>query len=256
MTFNHLFLASAALAMAASFSSCITDDKDANTEWLPTFADFNDLGYWSGCYDTDASHVDINGLRLSHSASSFEWDGVAYCSWNGFCPSRATDNADYSDGDWTAHQWTSITGGGVAGEGSPYVVGFWKTDGGETSCRLTMADGSVFYPDDMYITNTSYGYYAMKNGTHFSHAFTADDNCVLQINGYLNGARKYSTVYVYLAKGTDILDYWKKVEVSKLGNVDTIVFTMTSTDSGQWGMNNPAYFCIGSMRYNKVGDTK
>ncbi len=256
MTFKHLFLASAALTMAASFSSCVTDDKKTDTDWLPTFADFNEQGYWSGCYNTANSHVDVNGLRFSHTATAFEWDGVAYYSWYGFCPSRSTDNTDYSDGDWTDHQWSSVTGGGVAGEGSPYIVGFWKTDGGESSCRMSMADGSVFYPDDLYVTNSSYGYYAMKNGTSFNRAFTAEDNCVLQINGYLNGARKYATVYVYLANGTDILDHWKKVELSKLGNVDTIVFTMTSTDSGQWGMNNPAYFCIGSMSYNKVANEK
>ena len=254
MTFKHIFLAGAVLAVSASFSSCVTDDKDANTEWLPTFTAFNEQGYWNECYNPANAYVDINGIRLSHSATAFEWDGVTYYSWYGFCPSRSTDNSDYSGADWTEHQWSSITGGGVAGEGTPYVVGFWKTDGGETSCRMSLTDGATFYPDDLYVTNTSYGYYAMKNGTAFSRAFTADDKCVLLINGYLDGVRKLDTIQVYLANGTNILDYWKKVEVSKLGNVDTLVFTMTSTDSGQWGMNNPAYFCIGSMRYNKVSE--
>lgn len=115
-----------------------------------------------------------------------------------------------------------------------------------------MADGSVFYPDDLYVTNTSYGYYAMKNGTPFNHAFTEKDNCVLKINGYLDGVRKFTTIDVYLAKGTNILDYWKEVELSKLGNVDTVVFTMESTDTGSYGMNNPAYFCIGAFSYNIV----
>lgn len=250
MTFKNLFLAATALLLAGTFSSCVSDDKDTEHEWLPEFSNFNEQGYWSDCYNTSLNYVDVNGMRFTHSASTYEWEGVSFGSWYGFCPSESTDNADYTGNDWTEHQWSSITGGGVAGAGSPYIVGFWKTDGGETSCRMRMADGSVFYPDDLYVTNTSYGYYAMKNGTAFSKAFSADDSCVLLINGYLNGARKYDTVHVYLAKGTDILDYWKKIEVSKLGNVDTLVFTMKSTDSGQWGMNNPAFFCIGSMRYN------
>ena len=132
MTFKHIFLAGAAMAVTASFSSCVTDDKDANTEWLPSFTAFNEQGYWNECYNTANTYVDINGIRLSHSATAFEWDGVTYYSWYGFCPSRSTDNADYTGADWTEHQWSSITGGGVAGEGTPYVVGFWKTDGGKT----------------------------------------------------------------------------------------------------------------------------
>lgn len=214
------------------------------------FSDFNEQGYWKGCYDTSGSYVDVNGFRFTHSAESYDWGGVTYSSWYGFCPSRSTDNADYSDQDWMQHQWSSITGGGVGGASTPYLVGFWKTDGGETSCRMTMPDGGVFYPDDLYVTNTTYGYYAMKNGTAFNHAFTDDDSCVLCINGYLDGVRKYQTLQVYLAKGTKILDYWKKVEISKLGNVDTLVFTITSTDTGEWGINNPTYFCLGGMKYN------
>jgi len=253
MTFKHLFLIAVAISYPATFSSCVSEDKDTDNEWLPEFNDFNEQGYWNDCYDTSHTYVDINGLRFSHAASVYEWDGVKYSSWYGFCPSKATDNDDYSGADWTMHQWSSITGGGVAGANSPYVIGFWKTDGGESSCKITLSDGSVFYPDDLYVTNTSYGYYAMKNGTAFNRAFTSNDSCVLCINGYLDGARKTDTVYVYLAHGTDILDNWEKVEISKLGNVDTLVFTLTSTDTGQWGMNNPAYFCIGSMRYTRIG---
>lgn len=199
MNFKHfIFTAAAAMCLC----SCGTEDKETEHEWLPEFSDFNEQGYWKGCYDTSGSYVDVNGFRFTHSAESYDWGGVTYSSWYGFCPSRSTDNADYSDQDWMQHQWSSITGGGVGGASTPYLVGFWKTDGGETSCRMTMPDGGVFYPDDLYVTNTTYGYYAMKNGTAFNHAFTDDDSCVLCINGYLDGVRKYQTLQVYLAKGT------------------------------------------------------
>lgn len=247
MTVKHIFLATLA---AALLSACGTEDKKTENDWLPTFTDFNAEGVWTGCYDTDVNYVDINGFRFTHHGQADVYDGISYRSWYGFCPSKSTDNADYSASDWTAHQWTSITGGGVAGEGSPYLVGFWKTDGGDSSCRMTRTDGSVFYPDDLYVTNTSWGYYAMKNGSAFSRPFTDDDTCILHITGYLAGVRKFQSIQVYLAKGTNILDYWKKIELSKLGNVDTVVFTITSTDSGQWGINNPTYFCLGGMKYN------
>lgn len=247
MNLKHLFIASVAVAALAA---CGTEDKDVEHNWTASFSDFNSEGYWNGCYNEDANYVDIDGFRFTHHAESYEWEGVTYGSWYGFCPSRSTDNADYSNGDWLAHQWSAITGGGVAGSGTPYVVGFWKTDGGETSCIMTRADGAVFYPDDLYVTNTSYGYYAMKNGTAFNHAFTEADECILHVAGYLGDVRKNSTVDIYLAKGTDILDEWKKAELSKLGNVDRLVFTISSSDTGQWGINNPTYFCIGAMEYN------
>lgn len=249
MDLKHLFIMAVA---AMTITSCDPEDKDTDYDWTPVFTDFNEEGYWKDCYNTALNRVDVNGVRFSHQAEGFEYDGVSYYSWYGFCPSESSDNADYSDGIWTDHQWTSVTGGGVAGKGSPYMVACWRTDGGETSCRMSMADGKAFYPDDLYVTNTTYAYYAMKNGTPFNHAFGADDSCVLKINGYLDGVRKYETVVVYLAKGTSILDYWKEVEISKLGNVDTIVFTMESTDTGSYGMNNPAYFCIGAFSYSLV----
>ncbi|MEZ3525377.1 MAG: DUF4465 domain-containing protein [Muribaculaceae bacterium] len=254
MTLKTILIPAASVMLALGFASCVSDDKDTNNEWVPQFSQFNEAGYWTDCNNPAITSLDVNGVTLSHSATIFEWEGNTFASWNGFCPSKSTDNADYTGADWTQHQWSSITGGGVAGPGTPYIVACWRTDSGESSCRMRMTDGSAFYPDDLYITNSSYAYYAMKNGTAFNRPFTASDECVLLINGYLNGHRKTDTVYVYLAKGTDILNYWKKIEVSKLGTVDTIVFTMKSSDTSELGMNTPAYFCIGSMRYNVHND--
>lgn len=249
MTFKHLIFA---ILATGALSSCVSNDKKTDVEWVPSFSDFNSQGYWTDCFNPSANQVVVGDLCFSHHVESYEYDGATYSSWFGFCPSRVNDTADYSD-DWTSHQWASIAGGGVGGADSPYVVACWNT-GDANSCTLTLADHGVFYPDDLYVTNTSYAYYAMKNGTAFSRAFGPDDRCLLEITGYLNGVKKQVKVEVYLAHGTDILNTWKNIEVSKLGSVDTLVFSMTSTDSGQWGMNTPAYFCIGSMGYTEMTD--
>ncbi|MDE6497382.1 MAG: DUF4465 domain-containing protein [Muribaculaceae bacterium] len=249
MTFKHIFFA---LIAAGAFSSCVSDDKKTDVDWVPEFSDFNSQGYWTDCYKPGTTGVVVSDMLFSHSVESYDYDGVTYSSWFGFCPSKVNDTADHSD-DWTSHQWASIAGGGVGGPDSPYIVACWNTTNAN-SCTLSLADHGVFYPDDLYVTNTTYGYYAMKNGTAFSRAFGPDDRCMLEITGYLNGVKKFSTIEIFLARGTDILDTWKNIEVSKLGSVDTMVFTMTSTDSGQWGMNTPAYFCIGSMGYTEMAD--
>ena len=57
-----------------------------------------------------------------------------------------------------------------------------------------------------------------------------------------------------LANGTDIYRTWMKCDLSSLGNVDYIYFTMTTTDmtvseTGSW-MNTPAYFALDRLEAN------
>jgi hypothetical protein len=47
-----------------------------------------------------------------------------------------------------------------------------------------------------------------------------------------------------LADGMDIINRWQRVDLSPLGNVNKIVFELTSTDNGEYGMNTPSYFCL------------
>ena len=47
-----------------------------------------------------------------------------------------------------------------------------------------------------------------------------------------------------LADGLDIVDSWQRVDLSSLGNIDKIIFELTSTDMGEYGMNTPSYFCL------------
>ena len=52
----------------------------------------------------------------------------------------------------------------------------------------------------------------------------------------------------WIAEGMNILKEWKKVDLTSLGKVKKIVFTMSSTDSGQWGINTPTYFCLDQLK--------
>ncbi|MCF0181244.1 MAG: DUF4465 domain-containing protein, partial [Muribaculaceae bacterium] len=44
-----------------------------------------------------------------------------------------------------------------------------------------------------------------------------------------------------------ILDKWKWVDLSGLGKVTELNFTLSSTDNGAWGMNTPGYFCMDDL---------
>lgn len=245
-----------ALAAGAMMTGCMGDEP--NTEdvytynFLETFQSvtaFTGDGYWKFCYDPRYSEQLTFGnlINFSHSTSSTTYEGVTYSSWKGFCPSKSTDRGDYTDkGNWVDHQWASIAAPGMFGQN--YMIAC--ADASETLADAATSNTVVIKPKQgkiepsfTMITNTSYGYWAMKNGTEFNRAFGPDDWCTLNITAVTDN-KAGNTVKVELAGKTGILNNWLQVDLRSLGKCDKVVFTMESSDSGQWGMNNPAYFAL------------
>ena len=115
-----------------------------------------------------------------------------------------------------------------------------------------------------YITNTTYAYKSMKNGDQFAKKFggvsgnDADWFKVL-VRGYLGGTLKTDSVEFYLAdfrSANNAQDYivstWQWVNTAALGQVDSVKFTLKSSDVGQFGMNTPAFFGIDNLTTNVV----
>jgi len=118
----------------------------------------------------------------------------------------------------------------------------------------------------VYITNSTYAGLTIKNGYFVARKFgdTTGTNTSpkypqggypdwfkLTIKGYRNGALTPKAVEVYLAdyrfddNSKDyILKTWQWVGLDSLGGVDSVLFTLTSSDVGSFGMNTPAFFCI------------
>ncbi|MDE6802814.1 MAG: DUF4465 domain-containing protein [Muribaculaceae bacterium] len=254
----HSLVAGAFVVLALVATSCSDSndpaiDLDQTVKFEFDKAEFSSTGEWDYCFDAAYDNaLTIDGLTFMRSALASEWDGITYYSWKGFTPSVSTDKSDHS-GNWVTYQWGAITGQPVLGNG--FMLGCW--DSQET---LTVApDYTVpahqsvkidaktpVTPAYAYITNACYTYYTLLNGDDFCHKFTSDDWLTLYIHGLRNGDLT-STVEVKLANGTNILSAWQKVDLSTLGTVDAIYFQMASSDSGQWGMNTPAYFCLGSL---------
>lgn len=121
----------------------------------------------------------------------------------------------------------------------------------------------------VYVANTTYAYNSMALGDAFGKKFgdtlnsphSADsihgsypDWFKLSITGYRSGSVITDTVHFYLADyrfSNDSLDYilkgWQMVDLTSLGNVDSLEFWLSSSDVGTWGMNTPAYFCIDNL---------
>ncbi|MBR5898643.1 MAG: DUF4465 domain-containing protein [Muribaculaceae bacterium] len=252
-----------AMFVAASMVAC--DDNGEPTDDIvfnlsKYSVDYDADGAWVDAYNVDVTQVELGGFEFSHTGIATEWDGMVYSSYYGFVPSRSSDNADHSGDDWVQYQWGSITGGGVSGKGSPFMLGSWNVMEDLSMVAAPYLSitygGQMFDPEEVYVTNSAYGYYAMKNGTAFNKQFGADDWMNLHIIGVRNGVET-GKVDVALAANGKLLDSWKRVDLDALGDaVNMIYFQFSSSDSGQWGMNNPAYFCLDRLKIELTDNTK
>ena len=170
------------------------------------------------------------------------WD-----SWTGFAISNMTDVTTPG----FMNQYSAITGGGY-NNSINFAVGFIS---GPTVMHLQNdAIGEVV--NGFHITNSTYAFLSMRDGDQFAKKFggaTGDDPdfYFLTIKGFQNGALTADSVDFYLAdfRSTDntedfIIDEWTFVDLTSLGAVDSLQFTVSSSDVGQFGINTPTYFCM------------
>jgi len=208
--------------------------------------DFEDLtlapeSYWNGS--------DESGGFTSGSAWFNNNYDVDYGSWDGFSYSNITDTTTAGvDG-----QYNVITGGGQNGSAN-YTIGYV---GWAESPTITL--DTVGAVDGLYVTNNNYAYYSMLDGDAYAKKFGGgsvndEDWFLLTIIGKDVGGVTSGTVDFYLADyrfGDNSLDYivetWEYVDLTSLGVVKSLEFSLSSSDVGEWGMNTPAYFAMDTV---------
>lgn len=127
----------------------------------------------------------------------------------------------------------------------------------------------------VYVTNSTYSGISMRDGDYFGKVFgdslaatghssvndgtNGEDWFLLTVQGYTSGAPTANKVEFYLAdfrftnNAQDyIVNTWQWVDLTPLGNVDSVEFLLTSSDTtGGYGMNTPNFFCLDN--FNGVG---
>lgn len=142
---------------------------------------------------------------------------------------------DYKDA------YKSAAGGAYAGKN--YVV--WYEDG--FTPNVVKLKTAAVVPG-MYVCNNVYALSSMKNGDDIAGTpFKEDDWFMLTIGGSLEGKAVNTTVEFYLGKGTNFVTDWTYVDLSKLGKVDELNFSMSGSRTGDWGLNTPTYFCMDNL---------
>jgi len=231
----------------------------------PAFYCLDDL-----VYDTDAPLPDyITGLEQPYvGIDSFD-NGIdqsgGFAFANAFFPNTySTDFGGFWSGGWAlssktdtttrgfTNQYAAITGSGLDGS-AQYAVGQQNT-----IIELdSLAAGKPV--QGIYVTNSTYAYFSMLEGDQFAKQFggpdgTDPDFFKLIVRGYAGGSLVADSAEVFLADyrfEEDSLDFiqrdWKFVDLSTLGPVDSLQFTLSSSDVGDFGINTPLYFCVDNL---------
>lgn len=181
-------------------------------------------------------------LMFSHLPSGSIFLGI---SWEGFTFSKK--NTD------TGNQFECVAKGGLKGEGTPFVVGYYSeyftnnsTD--YPSSNIIVFDDNNYYPKEVYICQSSNTLKALKEGMTPARPFTDKDTLALIITAINNQYVEVGKSVVYhLAVDGKFNQGWEKVDLSFMDACAGLSFRMTSTDKGQWGINTPTYFALDGL---------
>lgn len=237
------------LALAVCLCGAVSAENvvlDLSNPGEPIEYDENDV--WTRAYDNDAT-VYAQEFLFTHTAN------VEYHSYNGFVASKTTlitESAGMDD------QFGCMAKGGVAGEGTPYLVAYWDSYADsnldEKSCKVYTSSPYYYYAVGCYVCSSPYVYYTIQKGNAYARKFEQGDWFKLVAHGLDGQDKETGTVEYYLADYRSanadewtLNDSWQWFDLSSLGQVASIYFTMESSDTGEWGMNTPSYFCLDKL---------
>lgn len=206
--------------------------------------------FWNGS--------DLNGWfnsgSYAHFPNNFVDYGGGFTAWDGFAYSNKVNDTlqDFSN------MYSAFAGQQIVGS-SIFALSYNAlnyTTFETTPTEISFAVPTI--PHSFWITNSSYAALTIKNGDMFCKKFGGvsgndADWFRLDIIGY-NGTTVTDTINFYLADyrfSNNIQDYitneWTEVDLSLLGQITKIDFLLSSSDTGTYGMNTPAFFCFDNL---------
>ena len=204
-----------------------------------TFEDvqLNSSGIWQGGSGDNEMHS--GGWVFTNYYSSYFWGGFT-----------ASNHTNLSQTGMDA-QYTAVTGCGYDGS-AQYAVAY--TYGAQTD--VYAADGQMHTVTGCYVTNNLWAYQDMLQGGYGATPFGGTsgndpDWFKLTATGKNASGQTIGTLDFYLAdyrfannEEDYILTTWEWFDLSPLGQVATISFSLSSSKNDYGGMITPAYFCM------------
>ncbi|MFT7592088.1 MAG: hypothetical protein ACI9UJ_002017 [bacterium] len=198
--------------------------------------------------DTFWNGADLTGSFNSGNGTFKNNYDTAWKVWDGFGVSNMTDTvtANYTN------QYSVVSGTGVNYTQQYAVV----------SHQSTVILDKQQVVKGCYINNATYPAISMKNGDGFAKKFGGTDGMDkdyfrIIATGHIGNSTTEEVFYLADYRDADaskdyILTDWKHWNLERLGDVDSIVFTLESSDTGQFGMNTPAFFCMDNFNSDSL----
>ncbi len=209
-----------------------------NAQRIATFEDVElpDSSYYNGSDGAGGFSSGDFWFPLDYNSS---WD-----SWSGFSLSNMKDTITPG----YENQYSAIAGGGAGGS-EKYVTAYVAG-----ALNLTMT--TPMEVSGFFITNTTYAYLAIRDGSDWTKKFGGTDGSDpdyfrLLVWGTDRDGLFTDTIDFYLAdfrsedpEADFIIKKWEWLDLKSLGLVRALNFSLESSDIGEYGMNTPAYFCF------------
>lgn len=210
-------------------------------------ATFDDLelepeSYWNG---SDESGSFTSGPATFINDYNSEW-----FAWRGWGYSNTTDNTTPGYGNqYSAFSPVRLDSSAGTNYGVTYISPYSQINFPGDSGRMV---------EGFFITNSTYAALSMQQGDDYTKKFGGEDGTdpdwlKLTITGYdtdsIPGtAEFYLADYTFEDNDSDyMVETWQWVNLSDLGRIKHLTFSLASTDNGDYGMNTPAFFCMDNL---------
>ncbi len=259
---SPLALTAIACLSASAENPLITLDL---TQANPPLEFNTETGAWTGTYDDDEESIESQCFSFHHNSIS-DW-----LTWWGFTASNSADNSFRQN--FITYQFSNMAQGGiqlnedgtvktddfgapVTSAEMPYLVAFYSPYMAARPVQVTFNTDKAYEPVGVYLNLNSYTYYSIQNGDGFARAFTNDDSYRVTIHGVTPEGTENSVeveLGAYDNGNLTINRGWRYVDLTGLGTVTELYFTIFTTDSGAYGANTPQYFCLDKLMVRENG---
>ncbi len=190
---------------------------------------------------------------------------AGFGSWSGFSYSNRVSLT----GEYTNDQFVAATSGGMDGDTTNFAISYVSSDWMSGTYDpipsiINVANGQAVSFSGFYATNSHMAYITLRDGTMFNKKFggvTGNDPDWFRLkvwgvradNSLTEIVEHYLADFRFEDNGLDyIQNDWRWVDLSSLGEVKSLNFILESSDSGDYGMNTPAYFCMDNLTVMEV----
>ena len=212
---------------------------------------YGEILYGTGCLWNDENNTFLYGSVLPYDPET----------WSGGLSGGGIAISNYGNGMLTGADYTrqlevfdsELDGAGRQNCGNRGSNNFAIVyDGGlfgSNPAALTMSDGVARVIESAYVNNTCYALNSLLNGDDYAAPMANNGFFKIRATGY-NGGLEMSHLDFYLAQNISFVTSWTRWDLSGLGYVDKVVFSLIGSDElySDYGfgpmLNTPTYFAI------------